>query len=164
MDHPGFDSRQEKKFISSPHLHQNVQTGTGSHPASYLVTGYSLSGGQAMGRGADHHSHPPMRLPMSGVIPLLHLYGFVACKRQNFTFSISLHACRYYIEMSSWQFDVGKSVHLHKFKWINQLDATVSRVYYLTFSGSTCFGRLHAHHQELTTALAASGFTVGAWW
>jgi len=23
---------------------------------------------------------------------------------------------------------------------------------------STCFGRLHAHHQELTTALAASGF------
>jgi len=27
--------------------------------------------------------------------------------------------------------------------------------------GSTCFGRLHAPHQELTTALAASGFTVG---
>jgi len=23
-------------------------------------------------------------------------------------------------------------------------------------------GRLHAHHQELTTALTASGFTVGA--
>jgi hypothetical protein len=27
---------------------------------------------------------------------------------------------------------------------------------------STCFGRLHAHHQELTNALIASGFTVGA--
>jgi hypothetical protein len=27
---------------------------------------------------------------------------------------------------------------------------------------STCFGHLHAHHQELTTALTASGFTVGA--
>jgi hypothetical protein len=26
--------------------------------------------------------------------------------------------------------------------------------------GSTCFGRLHAHHQELTTALTASGFTL----
>jgi hypothetical protein len=26
----------------------------------------------------------------------------------------------------------------------------------------TCFGSLHAHHQELTTALTASGFTVGA--
>jgi hypothetical protein len=27
---------------------------------------------------------------------------------------------------------------------------------------STCFGRLHTHHQELTTALTASAFTVGA--
>jgi len=26
--------------------------------------------------------------------------------------------------------------------------------------GSTCFGRLHAHHQELTTSLTASGFTL----
>jgi hypothetical protein len=25
---------------------------------------------------------------------------------------------------------------------------------------STCFGHLHAHHQELTTALTASGFTL----
>jgi hypothetical protein len=25
---------------------------------------------------------------------------------------------------------------------------------------STCFGRLHAHNQELTTALTASGFTL----
>jgi len=25
---------------------------------------------------------------------------------------------------------------------------------------SACFGRLHAHHQELTTALTASGFTL----
>ena len=29
---------------------------------------------------------------------------------------------------------------------------------------TTCFGRLYAHHQELTTALTASGFTIGAWW
>jgi len=29
---------------------------------------------------------------------------------------------------------------------------------------TTCFGRLHAHHQELTTALTASGFYLGAWW
>jgi hypothetical protein len=27
--------------------------------------------------------------------------------------------------------------------------------------GSTCFGLLLAHHQEHTTALGASGFTVG---
>jgi len=25
---------------------------------------------------------------------------------------------------------------------------------------STCLGRLHAHHQELTTAVTASGFTL----
>jgi hypothetical protein len=28
--------------------------------------------------------------------------------------------------------------------------------------GSTCFGRLSAHYQDHTTALGASGFTVGA--
>jgi len=47
-------------------------------------------------------------------------------------------------------------------KYFNQQDATVSQVYYLTFMcGRTCFGRLPAHHQEHTTALEASGFTVG---
>jgi hypothetical protein len=35
-----------------------------------------------------------------------------------------------------------------QFKCINQLDATTSEVYYLTFMySSTCFGRPHAHHQ-----------------
>jgi hypothetical protein len=99
MDNPEFDSLQGKKFISSSHLHQNDQTGTGIHSASYLVTGYSLFGGQAVGRGGDHHFHPLKRLPMSGVIPLLPPHGFVACKRQDFTFYISLHARRYYIKM-----------------------------------------------------------------
>jgi hypothetical protein len=37
-----------------------------------------------------------------------------------------------------------------------------SQVYCLTFMcGSTCFGRLPAHHQEHTTTLGASDFTVG---
>jgi len=30
--------------------------------------------------------------------------------------------------------------------------------------GSTCFRCFLAHHQERTTALGGSGFTVGAWW
>jgi len=30
--------------------------------------------------------------------------------------------------------------------------------------GSTCFGRLPAHHQEHTTALGASGITVRGGW
>jgi hypothetical protein len=48
-----------------------------------------------------------------------------------------------------------------RFKLINQPDATVSQVYYVTFMcRSTRFGRLHAHRQELTAALTASGFTL----
>jgi len=57
-----------------------------------------------------------------------------------------------------------KGLNQMRFKLTNQQDATVSQVYYLTFMcGSTCFGRFLAHHQELTTALRASGFTVEAW-
>jgi hypothetical protein len=50
---------------------------------------------------------------------------------------------------------------IKQFKQINQPDATVSQVFYFTFMcDSTCFGRIHAHHQELTTALTVSGFTL----
>jgi len=40
------------------------------------------------------------------------------------------------------------------------------KIYYSTFIwSSTCFGRCTAHHQELKTALAASGFAYmkGCW-
>jgi hypothetical protein len=48
-----------------------------------------------------------------------------------------------------------------KFKYINQQDATVPQAHYVTFiCNLTCFGRLSAHHQELTTALLASGSTA----
>jgi hypothetical protein len=40
-------------------------------------------------------------------------------------------------------------VHHHTFKRINQADAAVSQVYYLSFKySSTCFGHPHGHHQE----------------
>jgi hypothetical protein len=52
-----------------------------------------------------------------------------------------------------------------QFEYFNQQDATVSQVYYLMFMcGSTRFGHHPAHHQEHTTALGASGFTVGEKW
>jgi hypothetical protein len=67
--------------------------------------------------------------------------------------------------MSSSDLTLAGPYIIIQFKKINQPDATVSQVYYLTFMcRSACFGRLHAHHQELKTALTASGFTVGAWW
>jgi len=44
-------------------------------------------------------------------------------------------------------------------KQINQLDATISPVYYLTFIySSTCFGRHHAHHQELNNCSSSLWF------
>jgi hypothetical protein len=47
-------------------------------------------------------------------------------------------------------FKVYKCVHHHTIQINHHLHATVSPVYYLTFIySSTCFGRLHTHHQEL---------------
>ena len=46
-----------------------------------------------------------------------------------------------------------------QFKYINQPDATVSQVHYLTFMcGSTCFGRPHSHHQELNNCSSSLWF------
>jgi len=44
-------------------------------------------------------------------------------------------------------------------KSTSQLDATISQVYYLTFMySSTCFGRPHAHHQELNSCSSSLWF------
>jgi len=48
------------------------------------------------------------------------------------------------------------------FKWINQPDATISQVYYLPFMySSTCFGRPHAHRQELNNCSSSLWFYRG---
>jgi hypothetical protein len=45
-----------------------------------------------------------------------------------------------------------------------QPDATIFQFFILAFIySSTCFGRFPAHHQELMTAAAASGFTFVSW-
>jgi hypothetical protein len=44
-------------------------------------------------------------------------------------------------------------------KLTNQMQQFYKFITWLLFH-STCFGRLHANHQELTTALTASGFTL----
>ena len=44
-------------------------------------------------------------------------------------------------------------------KWINQPDAAISQVYYLSFKySSTCFGHPHAHHQELNNCSSSLWF------
>ena len=50
---------------------------------------------------------------------------------------------------------------LHYFKKINPPDATISLVYYLTFTcmyGSTCLERPHAHHQKLNNCSSSLWF------
>jgi hypothetical protein len=50
-------------------------------------------------------------------------------------------------------------VHHHTIQKINQLDATISPVFYLTLiHSSTCFGRPHAHHQELNNCSSSLWF------
>jgi hypothetical protein len=47
----------------------------------------------------------------------------------------------------------------------HQLDATISPIFYLRFIySSTVSGVLTPIIRSSTTAVAASGFTVGAWW
>jgi hypothetical protein len=59
-----------------------------------------------------------------------------------------------------WKFKVCKSVHPRKIQMNHQPDAKIFQFIILTFIySSTCFGRSSAHHQELMTAVAASGFT-----
>jgi hypothetical protein len=49
-----------------------------------------------------------------------------------------------------------------QFKYINQLDSTISPVYYLTFIySSTCFGRSYAHHQFITLHLFTAQHVSG---
>jgi hypothetical protein len=61
-------------------------------------------------------------------------------------------------------FDRRQSVRHHTIQINESKNKIVLQVYYLTFMyGSTCFGRLSAHHQEHTAALATSDFTVGEW-
>jgi hypothetical protein len=44
-------------------------------------------------------------------------------------------------------------------------DAPISQVYCLTFIySSTCFGRPQTIIRSSITAVAACGFTIGAWW
>ena len=57
------------------------------------------------------------------------------------------------------RFKVCKSVHHHTIQINHQIDEKNSQVYYLTFIySSTCFGRPHAHHQELNNCSSSLWF------
>jgi hypothetical protein len=60
--------------------------------------------------------------------------------------------------MLQYTYERQNTMHF-KFKYINQLDATTSQVYYLTFMySSTCFVRPYAYHQELNNCSSSLWF------
>ena len=66
-----------------------VQTGPGTHPASYTMGTGFFSGVKRPGRGVDHPPHLAPRLKKSRAITPLPLWAFVACYRVNFTFTFT---------------------------------------------------------------------------
>jgi len=53
--------------------------------------------------------------------------------------------CVYASSLADWiKFRVYKSVHHHTFKWINQPDAAILQVYYMSFKYSSAVGRRRA--------------------
>jgi hypothetical protein len=70
--------------------------------------------------------------------------------------------CQPYPQHLGSMFDVHKSVYHHKIQIIQPTSCNSFTSLLLNVNcGSTCFGRLPAHHQEHTTALGTSGFTTG---
>jgi hypothetical protein len=65
-------------------------------------------------------------------------------------------------QRSDYEFHVRKSVHHHTIQIIQPTRCnSFTSLLFDVLCGSTCFGRLPTHHQEHTTALGASGLTVG---
>ena len=61
-------------------LLQNVQTGSGAHPTSYIRgTGGLLPGGNSAGSRVWTHHHLVPRLRISGNIPPISIYDFMTC-------------------------------------------------------------------------------------
>jgi len=99
-------------------------------------------------------------------------YHMSSCKvpviivRYKSKFNFFRKILKYQISSKSFQWEscltLANPCVIIRFKQFNQQEAKVSQVYYLTFICAwTCFGRLPAHLQEHTTALGASGFSVG---
>jgi hypothetical protein len=60
----------------------------GAHPASYTMGTGSFPRVKRPGRGGDHPPHLVPRLKKCRAIPLLHLWAFVACFWETFTFTV----------------------------------------------------------------------------
>jgi hypothetical protein len=99
---------------------------------------------------------------MHFICKVWHFHHF--CYLQNY---INAHYCVYMDMTSFWNtfqtsrnIDVRGSVHHSRIhtEIANKMQQCIKIYYSTSIWSSTCFGRHTAHHQELKTALAASGF------
>jgi hypothetical protein len=88
MDDPMFEYRDWQIFS----LFWNVQTGSGAHPASYLMsTGDSFTGQSARGVILNTRIHLVSMLRMPGVVLPLPLHGFMDWKVTDLLYSSMCH-------------------------------------------------------------------------
>ena len=105
---------------------------------------------------------------MPGTLRFSHVIQVVAMNRECFpnginqvAFMMKMQYCFHYNQpMHKYLcFKVCKSVHHRTIQINHQPDATVFQFIILTFIyGSTCFGRSHAHHQELNNCSSSLWF------
>jgi len=87
LDGPMIDSRWGARF-SAP-----IQTGPGTHPASYTIGTGCFPGGKRLGRGVDHPPPSSAEVKESRAVSLLPFWAFVVYSVVNltFTFTSTLH-------------------------------------------------------------------------
>jgi hypothetical protein len=86
---------------------QNVQTSCGAHPVSYSMGTGVLSRGKVARMCRTTGLHLVPRLRMSGAIPQLPLYAFMAWRGKTFTFSTLSFAFIRYNSTVIWQARTG---------------------------------------------------------
>jgi hypothetical protein len=91
---------------------------------------------------------------------LIALQCFRFTQREVFPYETVLEgSVRVLFQMNFTRLKFASPCIIIQFQQINQLDATIFQVYYLTFMySSTCFGRPHTHHQELNNCSSSLWF------
>jgi hypothetical protein len=65
-------------------LKKKVHTSSGTHPACYSISIGILAWGQSRQSVMSTHFHQAPRLKVSGAVPVLPLYAFMACTIKHF--------------------------------------------------------------------------------
>jgi hypothetical protein len=105
LDGPRIESRWGRVFFTL------IQTGRGTHPASYKMGTGSYLGVKRPGRDVDHPPNLKLRLKKKYIYNLLPIWAFVTCCRVIFTFTFTITngseyvclICIRFISQGVWQ-------------------------------------------------------------